>query len=48
VVAVSLVSLGIVERHGGTIQVDSEVGKGSMFTVWLPMTRDQAPVGKVS
>jgi len=42
------VSLGIVERHGGTIQVDSEVGKGSMFTVWLPMTRDQAPVGKVS
>ena len=42
------VSLGIIERHGGTIQVDSEVGKGSIVTVWLPMTRDRAAVGKVS
>ena len=45
------VSLGIVERHGGTIQVESEVGKGSSFTVWLPTSRDRAPVrpvGKVS
>ncbi|MBA3754483.1 MAG: PAS domain S-box protein, partial [Nitrospira sp.] len=42
------VSLGIIERHGGMIQVDSEVGKGSIVTVWLPMTRDRAAVGKVS
>lgn len=42
------VSLGIAERHGGTIHVESEVGKGSIFTVWLPMTRDRAPVGKGS
>jgi signal transduction histidine kinase len=27
----------IIEGHGGTIQVNSEVGKGSQFTVRLPM-----------
>jgi PAS domain S-box-containing protein len=40
------VSLGIVERHGGQILVDSEVGKGTMFTVCLPLTHDAAMAGK--
>jgi len=35
------VSYGIVERHGGTMWVQSKVGKGSTFKVWLP-TEEQS------
>jgi two-component system NtrC family sensor kinase len=31
------VSQGIVARHGGGIQVQSQGGKGSTFTIWLPL-----------
>lgn len=31
----------IIQAHGGKIDVDSLSGKGSCFTVWLPMKRDK-------
>lgn len=42
------VSLGIVERHGGKILVESEVGKGTVFTLCLPVSRERQPVERVS
>jgi len=33
------VSYGIVERHGGTIFVESALGQGTAFTVYLPLTQ---------
>lgn len=36
------VSYGIVERHEGTIWVQSKIGKGSTFKVWLPIEEQSA------
>ena len=34
------VSFGIVQRHRGIIRVQSEVGKGTRFFIWLPIKRE--------
>jgi PAS domain S-box-containing protein len=42
------VSLGIVERHGGKISVNSEVGKGTTFTVSIPLAPQRYAIGRFS
>jgi PAS domain S-box-containing protein len=42
------VSLGIVERHGGKISVDSEVGRGTVFTLSIPLTSERYAIGRFS
>ena len=34
------ISYGIIQRHGGTIQVSSRVGEGSTFVVILPKSKE--------
>ena len=35
-------SYGIIQKHHGRIEVQSEIGKGTTFRVWLPVKQPQA------
>lgn len=37
-----MVSFKIIEEHGGTIEVESEVGKGTIFHIYLPVKEGQS------
>jgi signal transduction histidine kinase len=39
------VSLGIIRQHGGDMKVQSEVGKGTTFSVLLPVAKVPADIG---
>ena len=39
---------GIVERHGGTMDIQSQVGKGTVFTLDFPLTEAEVPVAAVA
>ena len=40
------IAKGIAEAHGGTLSVSSEPGKGTAFTVTLPLAPDEVGAGK--
>ncbi|ESU31655.1 hypothetical protein G3A_15470 [Bacillus sp. 17376] len=37
-----MVSFKIIEEHGGTIEIESKVGDGTLFHIYLPITREMS------
>ncbi|WLR53714.1 ATP-binding protein [Mesobacillus subterraneus] len=37
-----MVSFKIIEEHGGTIEIESKVGDGTLFHIYLPLTREMS------
>jgi signal transduction histidine kinase len=37
------IAYNIIEKHGGVIEVDSGPGKGTRFTISLPLDRAEVP-----
>ena len=42
------ISKNIIERHGGSVMVESEKGKGSTFTFTIPISKDSIPKQEAS
>jgi signal transduction histidine kinase len=42
------ISYGIIKEHKGTISVESQVGRGTTFTVRLPVTTEPEPVHRAA
>ena len=42
------VSYGIIQNHGGTIEVESELGKGSLFIIRLPLSKPKLDLEKTA
>ncbi len=40
------IAKSVVDLHGGKITIDSQPGKGSTFTVWLPLAEPKNPVNE--
>ncbi|HEY4223295.1 MAG TPA: ATP-binding protein [Myxococcota bacterium] len=38
----------IVKKHGGSIELDSELGRGTSFTIRLPLTRAAMPIARAA
>jgi signal transduction histidine kinase len=42
------ISYAIIKEHEGNITVESETGKGSLFTLYIPLNLDKKIMDKVS
>jgi len=41
-------SYSIINKHGGRIEVETEIGQGTSFTIWLPVRRQESQAAAAS